>query len=227
MTRVVAGVDGCPGGWAVARWTGEELALERVDHLAGVVADVRSGLLAMVAIDMPMGLLDSDRRSGDGELRRRLGPRRASMFPPPIRAVLDAGDYDEAKAISRATCGRAPSIQAWNLVPKIAELDRMLTPDDQMAVIEGHPELAFARLGDGPCPASKSTPDGRAERLDRCRRRFGAARVDAVLATRSMPIVDALDALVLCDLAERVLDGDAEAVGWQRDRRGLRATVWV
>ena len=223
----VAGVDGCPGGWSVAIWDGGTLRLERHETLTELVGLARDGALDLVAIDMPMGLLDTDRRAGDAELRRRLGPRRASLFPPPVRVVLEAADYDEARAGSRSVCGRAPSIQAWNLVPKIAELDALLTPADQTVVVEAHPELAFARLGGSPRPDAKSTPAGRADRRLLLDERFGAAVVECALRDRRVPIIDALDSIVLCDLAERVVGGDAEAVGWQRDARGLRATVWV
>ncbi len=224
---IVVGVDGCPGGWSVATWDGGELTLERHDRLGGLIGRARDGEVDVVAIDMPMGLLDHDRRKSDGDLRRRLGPRRASLFPPPIRAVLTARDYDEARSRSRAVCGRAPSIQAWNLVPKIRELDDLITPDDQTVVIEAHPELAFAALGDGPRPAAKSTPEGRADRRRLLDARFGTSAVSNALVDRAVPLVDALDSIVLCDLADRVRCGRAEAVGWQRDARGLRATVWV
>lgn len=225
--RTVAGVDGCPGGWVVAHHDAGTLRLERVDGLDALVGAARQGEVDLVAIDMPIGLLETERRAGDAELRRRLGPRRASLFPPPIRSVLAAADYDEARRVSRAACGRAPSIQAWNLVPKIVEVDTLLMPADQQRVVEAHPELAFARLGPGPCPEAKSTAEGRADRLERCRARFGHDVVEAALIDRPAPLVDCLDAIALCDVAHRILDGDAEAIGWQCDARGMRATVWV
>ena len=166
----VAGVDGCGGAWLVVRrgppGTGpaggadpaavRPTSAKLVAGLGPVVDELRRGLLAAVAIDMPIGLLDRHPRICEVEARRLLGPRRSSVFPSPIRAVLDAADYDEARRISRAAVDRAPSRQAFNLVPAIRHLDHLVEPGDQERLVEAHPELAFARLAGAPLPH----PDG-------------------------------------------------------------------
>ena len=75
--------------------------------------------LAALAVDMPIGLPDDGPRLADQQARRRLGARRSSVFPTPVRATLDAVDYPDALAISRRVSGKGLSKQAFNLLPRI------------------------------------------------------------------------------------------------------------
>ncbi|MEM7271884.1 MAG: DUF429 domain-containing protein [Actinomycetota bacterium] len=227
----VVGIDGCRDGWVIVTATataGGYLAAV-VDDLGPTVAALRAGELAAVAIDMPIGLLDHQPRACDVAARRLLGPRRSSVFPAPVRDVLDAEDYDEACRRSRAVSGKALSKQAFNLVPKIAAVDRLVVPSDQDRLVEAHPECAFARLGGGPCRFPKRTPEGRAERIDLL---AGADRAMAALVTDDrggLPLLDLIDAAVLTVTAGRVAAGVERrlgpAAGTERDRRGLRAEI--
>lgn len=229
----MAGVDGCRGAWLVVRRGPEPApgqaraaAAELVDDLGPLVDQLRRGDLAAVAIDMPIGLLDHHPRVCDTEARGHLGPRRSSVFPAPIRAVLDAADYDEARVVSRHRAGVAPSRQAFNLVPAIVHVDRLVRPDDQDLLVEAHPELAFARLAGGPLAEPKRTPEGRARR----RQLLIAHDPDLgpVLGSGAGPEVDLLDAAALTVTADRVVAGTERRLGptpHQRDRRGLRAEI--
>ena len=80
------------------------------------------------AIDIPIGLPESGPRPADVEARRRVGPRRNSVFPAPARAVLGATTYGEACARSRQVGGKAISKQLFNILGKIAEVDALVTP---------------------------------------------------------------------------------------------------
>lgn len=171
---IVAGLDGCRTGWVVARAdTGASpgrrvVSVEVVGHVDEVLDDLTSGALALVAVDMPLGLPDSGPRACDREARALLGPRRSSVFPAPVRAVLGSCDHAEANARSRSVDGRGLSVQAWNLVPRIAELDdgwERRSPTARAAVFETHPELGFAVLGGAPMAHHKRTAAGRRERL--------------------------------------------------------------
>jgi predicted RNase H-like nuclease len=171
----------------------------------------------VVAVDMPIGLPDAGARACDVQARRRLGPRRSSVFAAPVRSVLHERSYIEALALHRATDGRGLSKQTFHLLPKIAEVEAAL--DDR--VIEAHPELAFARLLGAPARHAKRTAAGRAERL-------------AVLGLVAPPRVrgaapdDILDAIALTHIARRVLTGDAEPLGdGARDSRGQPMTIWA
>ena len=202
------------------------LGIQVVDRLDVTIADVDAGRLAALAVDMPMGLPDDGPRACDLAARRRLGVRRSSVFPTPVRAALGAPTYVEALARSRAACGRGLSRQAFNLLAKMAELDAVIRPDLQDRVVEAHPEMAFARLAGGPCLHPKRTPEGRAERLALLDR-AGLGDLAALRLPGAAPD-DILDAAALTLTAARVRDGEVERLGdGARDARGLRMEVAV
>jgi predicted RNase H-like nuclease len=105
----------------------------------------------IVAVDMPIGLSEVGRRSCDTEARRLLGPRRSSVFPVPVRSALAATSFAEVTGLS---------IQAWNIVPKIAEVDACWEP----RVREVSPELSLAVVSGAPMSHAKRFPEGRVER---------------------------------------------------------------
>lgn len=219
---MVAGVDGCRGGWVVATaWTDPlEIASIRFEpDLHGLFDLVARADVARVAIDMCVGLADSEPRSCDIEARSLLGPRRASVFPSPIRAALGCGSHAEASAVSRMRSGRGMSIQTWNIVPKIIELDGLISVDLQGRVNEAHPEVAFARLNGSPGQHHKATPAGRAERL---------AIVGPVpeIHRRTARFDDVIDALILVRTAADWFAGDSWRLGdGTRDARGLEMLI--
>lgn len=231
---LVAGVDGCRGGWVVVTAARAEphahvtLAAEVVPGLEPVIERARRGELAAVAVDMPMGLLTDRPRLSDREARAVLGPRRASVFPTPVRAVLSAATYLEACDRSRAACGRALSKQAWFLVDRIRHLDELITRADQDAVVEAHPECAFLRLsaeidGGGPLP-SKHTPEGQRRRVHLLRRHLGRP-FDRLWRAAPAPPLDLLDATVLTVTARHVVAGTAIVLGRETDPDGKLAQV--
>ncbi len=190
-----------------------------------VVARVRAGDLDAVAIDMPIGLLDTHPRPADVAARVGLGPRKSSVFPTPLRVTLEAETYAEACELSRAACGKALSKQAWFLLPKIRELDDLLTPPDQDRIVESHPERTFARLRGAPLANNKSTPEGHALRRSILADVFGAAETAHVGESRVAPATDLLDALALVTAAERVALGREIRHGNEIDATGLRAQI--
>lgn len=221
---VVAGVDGCKGGWLAARRSDTgEVSVEVLTSIGPLVDELRAGALTALAVDMPIGLPHTGPRQCDIEARRRLGPRRASVFPTPVRAVLGATTYEEACARSRAACGRALSRQAYNLLPRIADVDAVVNPDDQQLMVEAHPELAFALLAGSPLDAPKRTARGRDARLGAL---SGRGLVPPLSVPRGAALDDVLDAIALTEVAERVVAGVAERLGdATRDARGLRMEI--
>ena len=166
-----------------------------------------------VAVDMPIGLLDHGPRACDVEARRRLGPRRASVFPAPTRPMLTATSYADALAIAGL------SKQAFNLIPKIREVDAVMTPGLQDKFVEVHPELCFSRLIGTPCRWPKRTADGRAER-----RAVVHPRIDRPPSGAAWD--DVLDACALVETARRLVVGDVERLGdGTCDARGLRCEI--
>ena len=105
---------------------------------------------ALIAVDIPIGLLDRAQPGGrpcDRNARILLGRARASsVFTPPIRAALKARAYREAMRLN----GAGMSKQAFNIMAKIREVDGVIEPGSQDRVFEAHPELAFIGLAGRP-----------------------------------------------------------------------------
>lgn len=178
---VLVGVDGCPAGWIAVRRVGDDLDWHVCETFEDVLAATTPDRLLL---DMPVGLPAADRRRCDERARDLLGDRAATVFYTPCRAVLDAGSHAEASDRNRAATGAGLSIQAWNLVPKIREVDAVvrdrpaLVGVDETAgsprrraadavVRESHPELCFRALNGGsPVAAPKREEAGRRRRLD-------------------------------------------------------------
>ncbi len=229
---LVAGVDGCRSGWVVAttsaRGPGPILSIEVVDHIGTVFDRVRSGDLVAVGLDMPIGLPDAGRRACDDLTRARLGPRRSSVFPTPPRPVLGAADHAEAVRRSRAIDGRGISIQAFNLLAKIAEVDAAIDPGLTEAVVEAHPESAFAELAGAPLPTTKRTAEGRAARLALLVGPFPGSAELLTARARGAAADDVLDAAAAAWSARRWAAGTALVLGdGSLDSRGLPMRVAV
>lgn len=168
MTTVV-GVDGCAGAWVAAvLGPGTALRLHWCADIEVVVGLARGAGATVIGIDMPIGLPDDAPRPSDRAARVLLGPRRSTLFPTPVRAVLDADDYPDALARSRAACGRGLSKQAWNLVPAIRAVRSAALAahrGDGPRFVEVHPETSFTVMAGRPL-AAKRLPEGVAARVE-------------------------------------------------------------
>ncbi len=230
MGFLVAGVDGCRGGWlAVLVEFADGQVFGEEHHLCPAFA----GILdlprrpSVVAVDVPIGLLDERVKGGracDRLLRRVLGKGRASsVFSPPTRSALACGSWEQARR-------EGLSKQAWGIVPRIREVDALMTPEMQTRVYEGHPELAFFHLARlAPAARSKKTGEGREERLALLSSLFfqieeGLARFPAAAAGAD----DVLDAYAMAWTARRILFREAECLPADPplDSRGLAMAVW-
>jgi predicted RNase H-like nuclease len=195
-----------------------------VADLHGVIDDLAAGRLCAVAIDIPIGLPESGSRLADVEARRRVGPRRNSVFPAPARAVLGATTYAEACARSRQASGKALSKQLFNILGKIAEVDALVTPALQERFVEMFPEWSLAVLAGAPMAEPKTTAAGRAERAAVLGVVFGHRELAAHLrqAPPGARVDDVLDAFAGAWTARRLARGCAVRVGGEVDARGLR-----
>lgn len=145
------GIDGCRAGW-IAISLDEEGAgywlLESDDELEDYFSE-----FDRIFIDVPIGLEDEKYvRECDEELREKLGPDYyASVFNPPIRPALHAPTYAEASMTSYEITDKKISIQAWNIMPNIKLVDRLLRNNEEFRekVFESHPELLFQKLNGG------------------------------------------------------------------------------
>jgi predicted RNase H-like nuclease len=192
-----------------------------------VIAQIDDGTLAAAAIDIPIGLAPLGPRRADVEARRRLGPRRSSVFPAPVRAVLAASTYEEACALSRAASGKAISKQLFNILPKIREVDQLVTPLRQRHLFEMCPELSLAVLDGAPMAYAKTTAAGRAERMRALSSVFGPAELERHVrpAPPGAKADDVLDAFAGAWTARRCAAAAHLQLGGDLDERGLRMEV--
>lgn len=224
----MGGADVCRAGWALAILDvetepgspGARPQLELVERFAEVVERVRDGELAMVAVDIPIGLPDVGRRACDTEARALVGPRRSSVFSAPIRPLLGTTTHAEANARSLGIAGRGISVQAFGLFERIIEVDSVLTAELQGWVREVHPEVVFARLKGAPLDHPKRRTAGRVERLEVLRPHVGD--VSDLARPKGMAGDDALDAVAAALAARAVVRGEGIVLGdGERDVRGL------
>jgi predicted RNase H-like nuclease len=203
------GADGCRGGWVVVTLVGGRVdEVEVVDRLGPALAAARPDA---VGIDMPIGLTDVPTREADRAARALLGRRASSVFSAPLRVVVDAYVAGEvtthaaATALAVATTGKGMSVQAWGLVPKVAEVDAVIAAGWEAA--EVHPEAAFATLAGSPVERKTSWAglERRRELLRGCGLELPS---DFPGAARCAPD-DVLDAAVCAYVA----DGIASAEG--------------
>lgn len=141
----------------------------------------------VAGVDVPIGLLGRGARNCDLEARRLLGVRRSSVFPAPTRAILTATSHGEASRIRDGVEQKRVSIQAWAIVPKVAEVDRYLRAHRVRSDIvrEVHPEVSFFFLnGKQPMTLSKKKAAGRAERLSVLHPWCGNAVADAPIGAK-------------------------------------------
>ena len=214
-----------PGGCADRSSAGADLSWRwsLLPDLSALVA-LPEGSLAV--IDVQIGLTDGPPRPCDQAARRLLGPRRASVFTPPMRGMLALTDRAAATRYGQARrVGGGVSAQSWNIVPKIREADAVVTPGRQDRLREGHPEVAFARLRGAPLPHAKKTEAGARSRRALLERAGLDARVLLAAVRRAHPCRDVadddvLDAAVLALTALAVRDGTAIRLGGERDATG-------
>lgn len=199
-----------------------DLASDEV--VASVEPDFSSVLArgaSVYAVDIPIGLAEVAERGGrpcDRETRALLGPRAASVFSPPTQRALAAfragGNHRAVSAANRGGVPDAPglSLQTFNILPKIAEVDSAPSHAD---VREAHPELCFAAANAmRPMRHPKKTLLGRRERL-RVLDRLGFPR----FVLRGAAADDILDACINCWTATRIARGLATPVPAVGDRQ--------
>ncbi|HUB97407.1 MAG TPA: DUF429 domain-containing protein [Stellaceae bacterium] len=217
---IFAGIDGCRGGWVVVTIDGRERRFAIVRHFAEIE---RLGA-GRALVDMPIGLPDSGYRACDLKARQMLGSCRSRVFLGARRPLLACADYDAANRWAKKD-GKGLSVQLWNILPKIAEIDRVITPARQSRLLEAHPELAFRRLNGGEALPNKKGRSGRMQRRDLLAR-AGFRELDdwvgTLTGTGAQPD-DLFDACVLASVARDPRRVDSPPVA---DARGLAMEIW-
>lgn len=232
------GVDGRRGGWVVAGVDSDRSStvhFSLVDDLSDLFRLARLGR-ASIVIDIPIGLPARGVRRCDVAARRFLarlhGP---SVFNAPARAAVEAVGarplpegarreraYRQACRLNEHASGLRLSRQSFALLPRIAEVDRRISPSLQARVHEGHPELIFQVLAGEPLLTRKRTAAGVAERLrvlNRAGLAFDVERVRDRLGRRAVAADDVVDAAACAVAARRVIEGDALILPRRLDER--------
>ncbi len=226
--RVVAGVDGCRAGWVCfnVNLKSKKTSVQTFSTFAAVLSQAPRA--KVIAVDMPIGLVEKGSRACDKAARKLLGqPRGSSVFPVPVRAALRAKTYEEACRLSRRAHGKALSRQSDAIRPKIGEIDELITPERQQLIFEVHPEVSFWALNDGKAMKhKKSSKKGREERLNLLLRYYpDLVGLLAELDRKKAAPDDLLDAAVAAWTAERIVKGSACSVLEEFDERGLRMEI--
>ncbi|MEM8908091.1 MAG: DUF429 domain-containing protein [Bacteroidota bacterium] len=163
----IAGIDACRAGWCVAFQIENTIQLKLYPQLIQCIEEL--GWLDRYLIDIPIGLSEENRLREIDHLAKALlpGKKSASIFISPSRAAVYADHYAAAKTANRALLGKSISIQAWNICPKIREIDQLLQAHHSYSArfYECHPEITFKMLNGGQVvSASKKTEEGRRAR---------------------------------------------------------------
>jgi predicted RNase H-like nuclease len=186
---------------------------------------------AVIAVDIPIGLPETIRPGGracDRQARQLLGRRASSVFSPPSRSILETVQYDHVRV-------HGVSRQTFGIMPKIREVDQLMTPALQQIVHEAHPELAFMSLTGHPMRHNKKTPAGREERLKALTRaapfrciRDGLESILALFNRTQVAPDDLFDACVLARTAWRIANSQATRIPAKPmvDACGLRMEIW-
>ena len=232
---ILAGVDGCKFGWLCITKDLENGTLNSMIFKSAAELFAQTPTPAVFAIDIPIGLTDSGPRQCDIQARRLLGARRGtSVFPAPIRPVLNVASREEADKIHRSIDGRGVNVFSWNLYPRIRDVDIELQKNSHLRdkVYEVHPEISFRALNDGvPIIAAKRNPEGESIRRSLVENHFGSGAFDEIRKNHYLKDVanhDINDAFAVLWTAERIYRREAEVIPAEIefDSVGLRMGIW-
>lgn len=199
----VLGVDGWRGAWVAAAVTDGAVTWSH-----GRFADLLCEDVAVVGVDIPIGLAERGPRGCDLAAKKALGAAASRVFALPVRAAFAAEISSQAQANQLLASLGEPGVsaQAWALRAAVQEVAPHASDP---RVVEVHPELAF-RAMTGQVLAPKKTARGVAQRLQAL-----AGWVDTVSALADaparVPVDDCLDALAAAWSAQRVAAGRASA----------------
>lgn len=198
-TLRVAGVDLAGGALAVVVLEGDRVVEA---FRCETFADALLVDAVVVAVDIPIGIPETGARQADVAARRFVGPRSSGVFTTPIRAVLQAQTYDDARTVATELTGTSIPAQTYALRRRITEVDEYAHRDER--VIEVHPEVSFRELAHRPLH-SKHRLEGLVER----RRLLEEASLEVPESAPRIAEPDLLDATVAAWTARRYALGQA------------------
>ena len=159
----VLGVDACKAGWVgvVLEPDAPRPRVVMAPSVHVLVELVRESLgLAVVGIDIPIGLPDRSLRRADSLARAALKGKASSVFTTLTRDAYATATRVEADAVNRERSGQGVGAQAYALREKILEVDAWVRSRPTVTVIEVHPEVSFAAMTGAPILTGKKTDEG-------------------------------------------------------------------
>jgi predicted RNase H-like nuclease len=156
---------------------------------------------------MPVTLANTWGRRCDDDARHLLRRRAATIFSSPPRPLLTHTEYAEANAASKQLFGRGLTRQAFNLLPKMREVDALAAQRPGF-LLEIHPECSFRTMTGHDLPP-KRTAAGFDERRALIEAVFGPVDTRLVGAARD----DVLDAYAVLWSVERHRRGEHMTLG--------------
>ncbi|AAM05357.1 TPA: DUF429 domain-containing protein [Methanosarcina acetivorans] len=176
--KVFVGVDGCRAGWFVVFFGGGNESdcswkVEIFPEFSCLVDFLKNNyeqVDPLILIDIPIGLKTggSGERLSDLGARSILKARKSSIFPVPCREAIYAKTYKEACEVNERLTGKRISKQAWNIVPKIRDVDGFLVENENFRekVREVGPEICFQAFAGFPMKYPKKKDEGFLERKE-------------------------------------------------------------
>ena len=221
------GIDGCKGGWIAAIVnTGGTRDWRVVTSIESAIALGGDSIL----IDIPIGLPDTGRRACDLAARELLGAARSRVFLDvrlPLLRFLAEDDYAAANLWAKSD-GAGISRQLWGILPKIAEVDRLLRPDLQGIDSRG-PSRAFVHAAERRQRRGRTAR--RRERGSRYVPHFWGRRASPGSKNGSPSCAAAAPGVTTCWMRarwrfQRKRRRVEVARGEETDARGLRMDMW-
>lgn len=231
---IVAGVDGCKAGWLCITKDVSSGFIDSAIYLEAKTLLSQFPQPDLFGIDIPIGLISSGPRLCDVHARKILAKRKSSVFPAPIREILDITIYSQASLVHKQITTKGISRQTFAICGKICEIDQILAERQglQERVKEIHPEVCFwAWNGKRPMQHNKKTKEGADERRKLIIEHFGAEALEAVRKRHRHAHAaddDIHDAFAALWTAERIKNGTAERLPEQPpcDDKGLCMEMW-
>lgn len=212
------GLDGFRFGW-VAAWI-DDRGQHGFDYSSGLTR-----LLAMphvrAMIDMPIGLKSEGYRLCDQEARKMIG---AAVFLGARRDLWTFSDMATANQNYWTRGDKGVSCQLWNIRDKIQDVDEIMTPERQATIGEAHPELIFWNLAGRVRLATKTSAEGREQRIALLAQ-HGFSSLPRWLTQRHGTGIRRDDLIDACACAVAARDSMQCVGGVEIDPRGLRMEI--
>jgi predicted RNase H-like nuclease len=164
--RSVIGIDGAKRGWVAVELDatdGQFVSAFLSAHFAEVLE--RYPGVAVVAVDIPIGLPAEGSRAADVEARRVLARGASALFLMPPRRVLEAATFAEAIEACREMGRPGISQQAYALRSRVFDVEPLAQSDER--IYEVHSEVSFwAMNGERHLGGNKKSWNGLNQRVE-------------------------------------------------------------